>query len=81
MKQVVFRSLNKINNSKELLELIKECCSIKSNWKDDRTLVLRLAFGVKRFEDDAILKDEVDKNGKIFTCQMMNLILFQSDTK
>ena len=55
------KSLNKINNSKESLSLIKDTAINKSNWKGKDVLVLRLAFGAMQKSDALLaLGDEVE---------------------
>ena len=55
--------LNKLNNSIELLTLIKECAANKNNWKNSKTLVVRIGVGVKRHDDELLSCDDLVPTG------------------
>ena len=57
------KALNKINNSEQFLELIKDCAENKNSWKDNDTLVLRIGVGVKRHSDLSLSCDDVKETG------------------
>ena len=55
--------MTKLNNSNELLELIKLSATENYNWRGDEKLVVRLSFGVKREEDTLLTMSDVNKYG------------------
>ena len=65
------KALNKINNSNELLELIKAVSTNSSNWnKGKDTLVVRISLGAKRFEDKELLMEGLSKNGNLMDFEL-----------
>ena len=58
-------SMNKINNSVELLNLIKEVAKNGNNWAGEDTLSLRLAFGAKQKDDDHCTPNDFKSTGSL----------------
>ena len=55
--------MTKLNNSNELLELIKLSATKLYNWRGEEKLVVRLGFGVMREEDTLLTMSDVNEYG------------------
>ena len=65
------KALNKLNNSSELLELIKCVSSNSSNWNSGKdTLVVRIGLGAKKFEDSELLMDNLSIGGVLLESEL-----------
>ena len=65
------KALNKINNSSELLNLIKDCSTSSSNWKDgNKTLVIRIGMGVRKYEDDELKLESLSEYGFLLDSEL-----------
>ena len=65
------RSLYKLNNSIDLLELIKLTARNKNNWKEKDKLVLRLAFGARQKSDSLLQLEDLIESGQVNHTQQM----------
>ena len=55
--------MTKINNSYELLAMIKNVSRNHNNWEDEDTMILRLAFGAMQMDDEVCTHGDFKSHG------------------